>query len=493
MRRRGLAFLGMVTPAGEPRIRQPRKELRDDPQHRRPGDRPPAGTSRDSHDRRHPRRRESAAVRRPVAQPPDPPRPGPARAGGRLHRPGHGPRHRQAGSCFATSGPGATNVLTAVADAKLDSIPLVCITGQVPRAMIGTDAFQEVDTYGLSIPITKHNFLVRSAGELLEVVPEAFRIAASGRPGPVWIDVPKDVQNEAVEFDAWPEPGRPDPPSASRRSRRSTGRGDDQRRAAAGAVPGRRRDRSARRGGLATALAEKASIPRHHDADGPGRVPSDHPLSLGCWACTRARYTNLALEECDLLIAAGVRFDDRATGKVAQFCPHAEIIHIDIDPSELDKIKTAARGHRGRRGPGAAVAVAAECRNARHRTDWLAHRAAQAAAPLADSRQRMIRGTPYGLILQTAAWRGDDADRHHRRGPASDVDGAGVSVPPPASVAHLRRAGHDGFRPAGGHRRGAGLPGPDGGLLQRRRQPADEHPGIGDRRRGGRECQDRAC
>lgn len=113
--------------------------------------------------------------------------------------------------CFATSGPGATNVLTALADAKLDSIPLVCITGQVPSAMIGTDAFQEVDTYGMSIPVTKHNFLVRSPAELLRILPDAFRIAASGRPGPVLVDVPKDVQMQTLEFDEWPAPGRPDP------------------------------------------------------------------------------------------------------------------------------------------------------------------------------------------------------------------------------------------------------------------------------------------
>src|SRR6185369_15378845 len=112
--------------------------------------------------------------------------------------------------CFGTSGPGATNLLTAIADAKLDSIPIVAVTGQVPRAMIGTDAFQEIDTYGLTIPITKHNFLVRSATELLDVIPEAFRIAASGRPGPVVVDVPKDVQSETIEIDALPEPGRPD-------------------------------------------------------------------------------------------------------------------------------------------------------------------------------------------------------------------------------------------------------------------------------------------
>ena len=117
--------------------------------------------------------------------------------------------------CLASSGPGATNLLTAIADAKLDSIPLVAITGQVPKAMIGTDAFQEVDTYGLTIPITKHNFLVSSAEELLEVIPRAFRIAASGRPGPVLVDIPKDVQTQAIEIAEWPEPGRALPAPAA--------------------------------------------------------------------------------------------------------------------------------------------------------------------------------------------------------------------------------------------------------------------------------------
>jgi len=112
---------------------------------------------------------------------------------------------------FATSGPGATNAITAIADAKLDSIPIICFTGQVPSALIGTDAFQEVDSYGLSLPITKHNFLIRSVNELLHVVPEAFRIAASGRPGPVLIDVPKDIQAQEIRFAEWPEPGKAEP------------------------------------------------------------------------------------------------------------------------------------------------------------------------------------------------------------------------------------------------------------------------------------------
>ncbi|MGB6064723.1 MAG: biosynthetic-type acetolactate synthase large subunit [Desulfomonilaceae bacterium] len=246
-------------------------------------------------------------------------------------------------TCFTTSGPGVTNILTAIADAKLDSIPLICITGQVPRSMIGTDAFQEVDSYGLSIPITKHNFLVSSASDLLEIIPEAFRIAASGRPGPVLIDLPKDVQTECVEFEKWPEPGRPDPPPSFCRA--------DVRRAAklinaahrpilylGGGVI------HSEAGPLAARLAEKCSIPVTMTLMGLGAVPMDHPRSIGMLGMHAARYTNMALDQCDLLIAAGVRFDDRATGNPSQFCEGANIIHIDIDGSEIDKIKPALVG-----------------------------------------------------------------------------------------------------------------------------------------------------
>lgn len=242
--------------------------------------------------------------------------------------------------CMASSGPGATNLLTAIADAKLDSIPLVAITGQVPRAMIGTDAFQEVDTYGLSIPITKHNFLVSSAEELLEVIPRAFRIAASGRPGPVLVDIPKDVQTQAIEVSDWPEPGTalPAAPAAA-----------EQIAAAAAMINAAERPILYLGGGvvhsgaarLAVDLAEKANLPTVMTLMALGSMPVDHPLSLGMLGMHAARYTNLALDECDLLIAVGARFDDRATGKVAAFCSQAKIIHIDIDPAELDKIKTA--------------------------------------------------------------------------------------------------------------------------------------------------------
>jgi acetolactate synthase-1/2/3 large subunit len=242
--------------------------------------------------------------------------------------------------CFASSGPGATNLVTAIADAMLDSIPMVAITGQVPLPMIGTDAFQEVDIYGITVPITKHNFLVRSATELLEVIPEAFRLAMSGRPGPVLIDVPKDVQNQLIEFDALPEPAVADPAppldlAAIERAAEMINAAEQPVLYLGGGVIHSGASQQA------VTLAEQASLPTTMTLMGLGAMPLDHPLSIGMLGMHAARYTNFVLEEADLLICVGARFDDRAIGKAAQFCPRAGIIHIDVDPSELHKIKTA--------------------------------------------------------------------------------------------------------------------------------------------------------
>lgn len=240
--------------------------------------------------------------------------------------------------CVASSGPGATNLLTAIADAKLDSIPLIAITGQVPQYMIGTDAFQEVDTYGLSLPITKHSFLVKSASELLEVIPRAFSIAMSGRPGPVLIDLPKDVQLEKLEISEWPEPGcENETPKLDTSSLEI----------AAALINTSKRPILYLGGGIvhsgadeaAKALAEKSSIPTVMTLMGLGVLPIDHELSLGMLGMHGARYTNLALDEADLLIVIGARLDDRATGKIEQFCPRAKLIHIDIDHSEIGKLR----------------------------------------------------------------------------------------------------------------------------------------------------------
>ena len=309
--------------------------------------------------------------------------------------------------CFGTSGPGATNLLTAIADAKLDSIPLVTVTGQVPRAMIGTDAFQEIDTYGLTVPITKHNYLVRSAVELLEVVPDAFRVAGSGRAGPVVVDVPKDVQNETIEIDRLPEPGRPDPPptlpldavaaaatlvNQAMRPILLVGAGVI---ASAGAVDVIRR------------IADTACIPVASTLLGLGAMPDGHPLALGMVGMHAARYTNLLLEECDLLVALGIRFDDRATGKAAEFCPRAKIVHVDIDASELGKIKRPD------------VAIEADVGDALRALEPLVRPAARPTwtgrlVHLRDAHPLAMPGAddplrPYGIIRRTAALVGPDA------------------------------------------------------------------------------------
>ena len=238
--------------------------------------------------------------------------------------------------CMACSGPGATNLVTAIADARLDSIPLICITGQVPSSMIGTDAFQEVDTYGISIPITKHNYLVRDIAELPQVINDAFRIAQSGRPGPVWIDIPKDVQTAEIEIDVLPEPGERAPaPEFSAESVRD----------AAAMINAAKRPVLYLGGGAINAadeirqFAEKANLPTTMTLMALGMLPKAHPLSLGMLGMHGARSTNYILQEADLLIVMGARFDDRAIGKTEQFCPNAKIIHVDIDRAELGKIK----------------------------------------------------------------------------------------------------------------------------------------------------------
>ena len=242
--------------------------------------------------------------------------------------------------CMACSGPGATNLVTAIADARLDSIPLVCITGQVPASMIGTDAFQEVDTYGISIPITKHNHLVRDIRELPQVICDAFRIAESGRPGPVWIDVPKDVQTAVISLDELPPIAVPDAAPTFEATAVAQ---------AAAMINQAKRPVLYLGGGIICAnayqqaieLAERANLPTTMTLMALGAMPVQHPLSLGMLGMHAARSTNFILQEADLLIVLGARFDDRAIGKTEQFCPNASIIHVDIDRAELGKVKQA--------------------------------------------------------------------------------------------------------------------------------------------------------
>ncbi|MBL8265878.1 biosynthetic-type acetolactate synthase large subunit [Steroidobacter sp.] len=249
----------------------------------------------------------------------------------------------KAGVCFATSGPGVTNVVTALADAKLDSIPLVCIAGQVPQALIGTDAFQEVPTVDMVKPITKATFFVRSARELWHVIPEAFRVAEGGRPGPVLIDVPKDVQLQLADD----EPHSPTP----KHTHASISMLDTSQHfeLAAQMIHAAQRPVLYVGGGIVKArahqaireLAERAGMPVTTTLMALGALPAGHALDIGMLGMHGARYTNLIIDECDLLIAIGARFDDRATGDPKKFAPHARIVHIDIDPREFGKIKAA--------------------------------------------------------------------------------------------------------------------------------------------------------
>ena len=240
--------------------------------------------------------------------------------------------------CFATSGPGATNVLTALADAAMDSVPMVCITGQVARPLLGTSAFQEVDICAMARPAVKAVFAVHEAGELAATVAEALHLAGSGRPGPVLVDVPKDVQLERISCGDWPdapatmaqEPLREDALQAAidlidRAERPMLYLGGGVVRA--GGAPAARR------------LAERGTIPAVMTLMGLGTLPADHPLSLGLLGMHGARATNLAMAECDLLIAVGARFDDRATGLASAFCPLARVLHIDIDPREMGRLR----------------------------------------------------------------------------------------------------------------------------------------------------------
>lgn len=240
--------------------------------------------------------------------------------------------------CLATSGPGATNLITAIADARLDSVPLIAITGQVPLPMIGTDAFQEVDMHGLTIPVTKHTFLVRSAVDIAETIHEAFYIAASGRPGPVVVDVPKDIQNEAVDIETWPEMKplfREAEPSEAdiRRIAEMIHCAERPLLYIGGGII------SSHASPLIEALSEKNSIPVTATLMGLGAYPPESPLYLGMLGMHGELSTNMIIDEADLLLAFGVRFDDRATGKVEAFSRHASIVHVDIDHSEIDKIK----------------------------------------------------------------------------------------------------------------------------------------------------------
>jgi acetolactate synthase I/II/III large subunit len=246
------------------------------------------------------------------------------------------------GVAIATSGPGATNLVTAIADAWMDSTPLVCITGQVKSSLIGTDAFQETDATGITMPIVKHSWLVQDARDLPQVMKNAFHVATSGRPGPVLVDVAKDAQEAEFDFSYPSEPDLPGwrPPTKVH---------ERQVREAAIAISESRQPIVYAGGGVINAeasaellaLVEAARLPAVVTLMGKGCLPDSHPLNYGAPGMHGSKYANWALNKSDLIIAIGTRFDDRVTGKVSAFAPGAKVIHFDIDAAEVGKIRTA--------------------------------------------------------------------------------------------------------------------------------------------------------
>ena len=243
----------------------------------------------------------------------------------------------QIGVCLATSGPGATNLVTGLADAMLDSVPLLAITGNVPRALIGTDAFQEADITGITMPITKHNFLVRSADELPGIVAEALKIATTGRPGPVLIDIPKDVQLEIFTgtLPARFEKAAPLKPRESEIL--EAVRILKQAKQPVMMMGGGSLDASKE----LTELARAFNLPVITTLMGLGAFPASDPLWLGMPGMHGSVAANRAISNADVLLAFGMRFDDRVTGKISRFAPHATIVHIDIDSAEMSKLVRA--------------------------------------------------------------------------------------------------------------------------------------------------------
>src|SRR5215469_3665349 len=263
--------------------------------------------------------------------------------GGGFAAEGYARSSGKVGVCVATSGPGATNFVTCLADAKMDSVPLVAITGQVGTAVIGTDAFQETPIVEVCRAVTKHHYLVQRTEDLPRVFKEAFHIASTGRPGPVLVDVPKDVQQREIVVADW------DPPMnlPGYRPYRRASRAELQK--VLEMIRASKKPIVYAGGGIVSsdaapflkAFAERTGIPVALTLLGLGGFPSEHFLCVQMLGMHGTIYANYAINDADLLLALGVRFDDRVTGKVSEFAKHGKIVHIDIDPSELNKNKVA--------------------------------------------------------------------------------------------------------------------------------------------------------
>ena len=370
------------------------------------------------------------------------------------------------GVCMGTSGPGATNLVTGIGTALLDSVPMVAITGNVPSALIGKDAFQEIDINGITLPMTKHNYLVRDADDLPRVVAEAFHIARTGRPGPVHIDITKDAlqQETRAEHPSEAEvvaglPGfRPN----------LDGHGRQLKLAAAEIAAAKRPVILAGHGVLHAqawdelrAFAEKAQIPVAWTLLGIGVMDETHPLAYGYMGMHGWKHVNRAIQSADLLIAIGMRFDDRVTGNVRTYAPYARIVHVDIDPAEIGKnvaVEVPIVGDAGR--VLRALIPMVEAVDPAIRADYFAQLAdwKSRVGRLELARLRgLARRAPVGRLRDRAHRRADRprGDLRRRRRPEPDVAGALRRVPPPEQPRQLGRPRDDGLLRAGGDGRGA--------------------------------------
>ena len=307
------------------------------------------------------------------------------------------------GVVISTSGPGATNLVTGIATAYLDSIPMVALCGNVPTTQIGTDSFQEIDITGVTLPITKHNYFVGSVDELADTIREAFRLAQSGRPGPVLIDVPKDVQTALCEYEAQP-PVTADAPTAAKELRVEQ---------AAALINAARRPFVYFGGGLVAAgaqaemldLAEKLDAPIGCSLTGISGIPTSHPRFLGMQGMHGHYASSLAMHNADLIISLGVRFNDRVTGDRSRFAPGARIVQIDVDGSELSKNVPAAVGLRGdvKQTLQRLLPLVNEVKN----PEWQ-EKLARLRAEEATSADRRPGLTPRNAILTLNAFLGED-------------------------------------------------------------------------------------
>ena len=384
------------------------------------------------------------------------------------------------GVCMATSGPGATNLVTAIADAKLDSVPLLAITGQVGTPVIGTDAFQETPIVEVCRSVTKHHYLVTDVDDIARVMREAFHVATTGRPGPVLVDIPKNVQNMQTvpDYDAPLQL-----PGYRLDSRIATAA---EIAAAAAMIRAAKRPVIYAGGGVIaadaseelTALVRKTGIPVTMTLMGLGCFPGDDPLSLDMLGMHGSIYANYAVDNCDLLIALGVRFDDRVTGKVSEFASRAKVIHVDIDPSEIGKIKRPD------------LPIVSDLKH------FLRELNKVVEPPAAAEWRRKVavwkRDEPFrydadfdGILPQHAI---SELYRLTKDRDAIITTGVGqhqmwtaqyYKFRQPRRLDFQRRAGNDGFRAAGGRGRQGRLARPAGGRYRRRRQHPDEHPGDG--------------